>query len=891
MEWRDNKDLGIPDVIGETVSDEFPPLSTAYPNTVSSPSSTIPKSHEKYNESNDNSVNNVSNVNDLGNKEASKNKNESTSFANTVKNNSVFDNKLSLIPTVERDGRDVNDGQWRAKNQNVNQNQRQRAENFKKGYVRKDTYKKHDEFRPKNVQNEKDRAISTSASDGKIDQASTSTDNGKKIDANTSSPKKTWKVGVGIVEEIKKNANKYVALEDDNEIDPTEVLSIEEKEVVNKYVRKKQQPVVNSPRAMEQRSIPDLHRDDNRHTQLGEIFELDRATLKSDDVFCSSPRGWFTFGHASIALLFFFGYIWHGAQTLYNKLLICSTNHSCWSINLVKEKVSMTTDGIRTLENTPTWAVAVVCLVLVAISILIEHGIHITGKWLKKMNKKTLYEALEKIKSELMLLGFISLLLIVVQGTITNTCIPESLGDSWLPCSKKDIEERDDHHDENEAEIHRKLLSLFDFNVTMTRRVLSGATSYDECQAQGKVPLLSNEALHELHVFIFSLAIFHVVCSIATLAFGRAKMREWKEWEKETQTTEYQYTHDPERFRLARDTTFGQRHLRFWSRSIVLVWMVGFMRQFFMSVPKVDYMTLRHGFIMAHLAPNNQANFNFQKYINRSLEEDFKLVVGISPSIWFLAVLFLLFSTNSWRSYLWLPFIPLIIVLLVGTKLQVIITKMGLMIQERGAVVKGTPLVQPTDDLFWFKRPQLLLYLIHFVLFQNAFQLAFFALSAYAFGPKSCFHKNKADIIIKISMGLFVLILCSYVTLPLYALVTQMGSTMKPTVFNDRVVKALHKWHQKAKKQVILNHNSNSTTPFSIRSRTPSHWTSSTSTSNSSSKRARDSIIEQERPVSALPSNRGVAGETNNGPVMIDQHEIDVESAEFSFENYAQAQM
>ncbi|KAJ4699606.1 Photosystem II CP47 reaction center protein [Melia azedarach] len=31
-----------------------------------------------------------------------------------------------------------------------------------------------------------------------------------------------------------------------------------------------------------------------RRAQLGEIFELDRATLKSDGVFRSSPRGWFT---------------------------------------------------------------------------------------------------------------------------------------------------------------------------------------------------------------------------------------------------------------------------------------------------------------------------------------------------------------------------------------------------------------------------------------------------------------------------------------------------------------------------------------------------------------------------------------------------------------------
>lgn len=54
-----------------------------------------------------------------------------------------------------------------------------------------------------------------------------------------------------------------------------------------------------------------------RRAQLGEIFEFDRATLKSDGVFRSSPRGWFTFGHACFALLFFFGHIWHGARTLF----------------------------------------------------------------------------------------------------------------------------------------------------------------------------------------------------------------------------------------------------------------------------------------------------------------------------------------------------------------------------------------------------------------------------------------------------------------------------------------------------------------------------------------------------------------------------------------------
>lgn len=54
-----------------------------------------------------------------------------------------------------------------------------------------------------------------------------------------------------------------------------------------------------------------------RKSQLGEAFEFDSETLNSDGVFRTSPRGWFTFGHAVFALLFFFGHIWHGSRTLF----------------------------------------------------------------------------------------------------------------------------------------------------------------------------------------------------------------------------------------------------------------------------------------------------------------------------------------------------------------------------------------------------------------------------------------------------------------------------------------------------------------------------------------------------------------------------------------------
>ncbi|CAA3009594.1 MLO 6 [Olea europaea subsp. europaea] len=478
--------------------------------------------------------------------------------------------------------------------------------------------------------------------------------------------------------------------------------------------------------------------------------------------------------------------------------------------------------GGRSLEETPTWAVAVVCFVLVAISIVIEYIIHLIGKWLKRKHKRALYESLEKIKSELMLLGFISLLLTVGQGTIADICISRKVADTWHPCNKRQEADRYENTDDIEDESRRKLLMIG--GGGSVRRVLAGGGT-DEC-AEGKVPFISTDGIHQLHIFIFVLAVSHVLYCILTMALGRLKMRKWKAWEKESRTIEYQFTHDPERFRFARETSFGRRHMSFWGKTPVLLWIVCFFRQFVRSVPKVDYLTLRHGFIMAHLAPQSHNKFDFQKYINRSLEEDFKVVVGISPPIWFLAVVFLLFNTHGWYSYLWLPFIPLITILLVGTKLQVIITKMGLRIQERGEVVKGVPVVQPADDLFWFNRPRLILFLINFVLFQNAFQLAFFAWAWYEFGFKSCFHENLEDIIIRITMGVLIQFLCSYVTLPLYALVTQMGSTMKPTIFNERVATALKNWHHTAKKHIKESRHSGMATPMSSRPATPSRGTS-----------------------------------------------------------------
>ncbi|XP_031287181.1 MLO-like protein 1, partial [Pistacia vera] len=87
------------------------------------------------------------------------------------------------------------------------------------------------------------------------------------------------------------------------------------------------------------------------------------------------------------------------------------------------------------VEKNPTWVVAIVCSCIVVISLAFERSLHYLGKFLKRKNQKSLYEALLKIKEELMLLGFISLLLTVFENVITDgICIPKDLANKWLPC-------------------------------------------------------------------------------------------------------------------------------------------------------------------------------------------------------------------------------------------------------------------------------------------------------------------------------------------------------------------------------------------------------------------------------------------------------------------------
>ncbi|KAL4585646.1 hypothetical protein LXL04_010269 [Taraxacum kok-saghyz] len=436
------------------------------------------------------------------------------------------------------------------------------------------------------------------------------------------------------------------------------------------------------------------------------------------------------------------------------------------------DQEQMAGDEGRTLEVTPTWAVATVTLSLIVVSILIEHVLHLLAKYFNKKRRKSLIKALDQIKSEMVRLGFLSLLLIVCEESVANICIPKSAGKNFLPC--------EDH--ESDAEEAAK------------------------CADQGKISLISRNGVQQLQFLISILAISHVISCILTFSLGMLKMRNWEAWEETTRTLEYKYSNDPRRFQFVHQTSFGKRHLRFWSGLRLFRLPASFLRQFYGSVSKVDYFILRHGFITAHF--DEGTTFDFQKYLRKALEKDFGVVVGVSPWIWVFSMIFIFLSADEFKYSYWLPLMPLVVLLVVGTKLQGIVTKLCLDRNDKSLVVKGTLVVKPSNNFFWFKTPKRLLHLIHFTLVQNSFQLAFFFWTWNKFGLKSCFHPESLGIVIHIGSGVVVQLLCGYVTLPLYALVTQMGTSMrKAHVFPQEVIRGLKRWKKKAKSNIAQKDN------------------------------------------------------------------------------------
>lgn len=458
----------------------------------------------------------------------------------------------------------------------------------------------------------------------------------------------------------------------------------------------------------------------------------------------------------------------------------------------------------RSLAETPTYSVASVVTVMVFVCFLVERSIYRFGKWLKKTRRKALFASLEKIKEELMLLGLISLLLAQSARWISEICVNSSLFSSrFYTCSEQDL-----------PMIEHVMIvnsSSFSDETTIPKGLYSGA--FHQC-GEGHEPFVSYEGLEQLHRFLFVLGITHVLYSCLAVGLAMSKIYSWCRWENQATMALIDGNLQGKNNKvMRRQTTFVFHHASHpWSRNPILIWMLCFLRQFRSSIQKSDYLALRLGFITEHKLP---LSYDFHKYMVRSMEDEFHGILGISWPLWVYTIVCIFVNIHGLNIYFWLSFIPAILVMLIGTKLQHVVSILALEIwQQQGPSARTQ--VKPRDGLFWFKKPDILLWIIQFVIFQNAFEMASFIWTLWGFKEKSCFMRHHYMIIIRLTSGVLVQFWCSYMTVPLNVIVSQMGSRCKKALVTESVRDSLHSWCKRVKQKSKHDHSLHSHTARSI---------------------------------------------------------------------------
>lgn len=408
-----------------------------------------------------------------------------------------------------------------------------------------------------------------------------------------------------------------------------------------------------------------------------------------------------------------------------------------------------------------------------------------------------------------MLLGLISLMLSQTARWISEICVPSSLfSKRFFICSEKDTDSAGNSSEWgfNRAELTSDEISLFSYHCP-----------------EHHEPFVSFEGLEQLHRFLFILGITHVFYSFATVVLSMIKIYSWRKWEDQSYPLSAEDL-QAKRNRMMRQSTFVSHHASHpWSKNRILIWMLCFIRQFRGSITKSDYLALRLGFITNHKLPHS---YNFHKYMVRGMEDEFHGSVGISWPLWIYVIVCIIVNIHGLNIYFYLSFVPAILVMLVGTKLQHVVALLALEAVEAAAPFAETQL-KPRDDLFWFGKPDFLVWLVQFISFQNAFEVATFIWSLWQLEAYACFMKDHTLIIVRLVSGLLVQFWCSYSTLPLNVIITQMGSKFKRSLIAESVRESLHSWCKRVKEKTrhgpSLSRNGTVTSTCSLGSTVDDH--------------------------------------------------------------------
>ncbi|TQD73192.1 hypothetical protein C1H46_041280 [Malus baccata] len=283
---------------------------------------------------------------------------------------------------------------------------------------------------------------------------------------------------------------------------------------------------------------------------------------------------------------------------------------------------------------------------------------------------------------------------------------------------------------------HVLVPSSGNLNSSVSRVQVKAGSQHGYCP-EGHESFASQQSLEQLHRLMFVLGITHVFYSFVAIVLAMIKIYSWRVWEKEAKEAIKT---------LEGEKTFPKLlSLRVALSAVMIFFTINFVqpnlqlcfsRQFWSSINQSSYMALRFGFIT--------------------------------------------------------------LILLIGTKLHRIVVKLAVEIMEESPYMENHQF-KLRDELFWFKKPWLLLRVIQLISFQNALEMATFIWSLWEIKEPLCFMDNRTFLVIRLTFGVVTQFWCSFITFPLYVIITQMGSRFKKSVVSENVRNSLHGWKRRVK--------------------------------------------------------------------------------------------
>ncbi len=423
----------------------------------------------------------------------------------------------------------------------------------------------------------------------------------------------------------------------------------------------------------------------------------------------------------------------------------------------------------KSIEETSSWRIAIFFIFFIALSFFVELLFHNLEHYFHHGHQEGLVETVHKIKDELMLMGFITLMLIAVEDNIVRMCVPDTWGGGenglGIYCCgqqpldggeavKNQLEKCLGYANDTVSTAQCNSKAVKEWKATGGYVAKPASDLIDICRAPGQteVKLMTSQhdfecpsgesgfmdvtALHNLHTLIFLIAIFHILYSTGILVLSKWRIKQWTKWEK--------YGDDegetPEKLKVPPNPTNPCNKCLY-----------RFGKQFVDNVTPLSYVSARKYYIKQNKLNDD---FNFEHQVEEVHSKDFKELVGISWWMWLVIIIQTLldgFLPSSLAAAKILnTYISVVCAILVGVKLMYLFEDIFHAIIDKhrehekdGASYKlfhtgkvtqlDLDVLQNCSDetdlseietTFWCQKESVLLNMIRLIMFQNSIVMA-----------------------------------------------------------------------------------------------------------------------------------------------------------------------